>query len=98
MRFDWDDLTPNARKALLLMAQGQSLYRMPTTRRTWLAARLVDPDVTEVEETTDITYWLLMQLVLITFTAQTISVDRYDLSERGREVAAELEHALTEGA
>lgn len=85
-------ISPEVRSALVLMrSRGCSLYRVPSKQETTVRERMNGIAVVTLH---DASYLLMVNLGLISFTAQDIDLDRYDLSERGREVAHELERAL----
>lgn len=87
-------LPPEVRTALVLMRREEcSLYRVPSKREAAVRKRM---DGYIQVSLNDASYLLMVNLGLISFTAQDKDLDRYDLSERGREVADELERTLTE--
>ena len=95
MLYEHRHLSPEVYSALVLMwLRGCSLYRVPSKREATVRDRM---DGIARVTLDDASYLLMVNLGLITFTAQDIDLDRYDLSERGREVAHELEQALTKG-
>lgn len=95
MLYQHRHLSPEVSMSLVLMRRrGCSLYRVPSKREAAVRDRM---DGLARVTLDDASYLLMVNLRLITFTAQDKDLDRYDLSERGREVADELEQALTKG-